>query len=341
MIDELRVKCPSCGILLDVRNSKHEAVKHIACPNCKKQLAIDFQEHQEPVAIPVPVEALYDGQRRIELHEGVNQHVHPECKHLEINVVRLNNGNCKYIVKALSADHRVLLNGQPLEQDDLIVLSVGDTLQEESTILSFGNPVLSHKPEPDSESESKPEPVPTPTPPALPKKPRHLYWWLAAIVALATALVTAIILWPTNEGTKPALQLAEDEIDVIVSPDTADDGRENQGEERTVSPVHEHINTPRPATTPPPPPSLTALSDYELEIEAGKGNIEAQYLLGKRLVSRSDSTSIVKGINYLNRAARNGSSDAVQAINRVFNALEQKAANGSSTAENILNAFQR
>ena len=37
-----RIKCPSCGVLLDVRNSQNEAVKMITCPQCKAQLRVMF-----------------------------------------------------------------------------------------------------------------------------------------------------------------------------------------------------------------------------------------------------------------------------------------------------------
>ena len=41
-----RIKCPSCGVLLDVRNSQNEAVKVIICPQCKTQLRVMFsQQH--------------------------------------------------------------------------------------------------------------------------------------------------------------------------------------------------------------------------------------------------------------------------------------------------------
>ena len=41
-----RIKCPSCGVLLDVRNSQNEAVKMITCPQCKAQLRVMFsQQH--------------------------------------------------------------------------------------------------------------------------------------------------------------------------------------------------------------------------------------------------------------------------------------------------------
>lgn len=37
-----RITCPSCGILLDVKNSKNEAVKLIHCPQCKVPLQVKF-----------------------------------------------------------------------------------------------------------------------------------------------------------------------------------------------------------------------------------------------------------------------------------------------------------
>ena len=41
-----RIKCPSCGVLLDVRNSQNEAVKMITCPQCKTLLRVMFsQQH--------------------------------------------------------------------------------------------------------------------------------------------------------------------------------------------------------------------------------------------------------------------------------------------------------
>lgn len=39
-----RIKCPNCGAVLDVRNSKNEAVKHITCPQCKSGLNVKFRD---------------------------------------------------------------------------------------------------------------------------------------------------------------------------------------------------------------------------------------------------------------------------------------------------------
>ena len=47
-----RIKCPSCGVLLDVRNSQNEAIKIISCPQCKARLRVVFSHPQQQVTPP-------------------------------------------------------------------------------------------------------------------------------------------------------------------------------------------------------------------------------------------------------------------------------------------------
>lgn len=51
-----RVKCSNCGIILEVKNSKNEAVKLITCPQCKAPLRVRFQPQQ-----PLEVETVLPG----------------------------------------------------------------------------------------------------------------------------------------------------------------------------------------------------------------------------------------------------------------------------------------
>lgn len=46
-----RVKCPKCGVVLDVKNSKDESVKRFVCPSCKVTLQVKFSspQPQEPL----------------------------------------------------------------------------------------------------------------------------------------------------------------------------------------------------------------------------------------------------------------------------------------------------
>ena len=56
-----RVKCSNCGIILEVKNSKNEAVKLIMCPQCKAPLRVRFQPQQ-----PLEVETVLPGcQQRV------------------------------------------------------------------------------------------------------------------------------------------------------------------------------------------------------------------------------------------------------------------------------------
>ena len=47
-----RIKCPSCGVVLDVKNSKNEEVKQITCPQCQTVLQVRFSPQQEPIEAP-------------------------------------------------------------------------------------------------------------------------------------------------------------------------------------------------------------------------------------------------------------------------------------------------
>lgn len=53
-----RVKCSNCGIILEVKNSKNEAVKLITCPQCKAPLRVRFQPQQ-----PLEVETVLPGRQ--------------------------------------------------------------------------------------------------------------------------------------------------------------------------------------------------------------------------------------------------------------------------------------
>ena len=44
-----RIQCPKCSVVLDVKNSKNEAVKQITCPSCKSILQVKFPPQQEPL----------------------------------------------------------------------------------------------------------------------------------------------------------------------------------------------------------------------------------------------------------------------------------------------------
>lgn len=330
MIHELRIKCPSCGLILDVRNSKHEAVKTITCPGCKKQLAIDFQEKPAPKPIP----PLYYGEMSITLHEGLNPVPIPDCAHLEINVVRISDGGCKCIVHSLSADFPVTVNGTKLELGDRALLDVGDQLRIGNTTLVYGK-AIKKEDAPISKGRLLGDD-------SYPKKKRHINKWLVGILSMLIATIAIFLIyqyWPKKDIAQPVAVVDRqgDSLEVVDTPTIEQDVPQTPATREVTppTPTTRVVTPPAQVTTVETKPSYSNMSDYDLELQV-RNDVAAQYELGKRLVARGDSSQIVLGINYLKMAMHNGSSDARQALQNTFNRLEQKAANGNRVAENIL-----
>lgn len=64
-----RVKCPHCGVVLDVKNSKNETLKQITCPQCKYPLQVKFdpaEEQPEPPSDPLEAETYYAPKKAVD-----------------------------------------------------------------------------------------------------------------------------------------------------------------------------------------------------------------------------------------------------------------------------------
>ena len=301
-MEELRIKCPSCGIILDVRNSKNEAVKRITCPNCHKQLAVTFHEEPKP------------------------------AQFVEIKMVQLADGSQKTIVRALTDDHVVKVNGEQLLKDDEVVLAPGDKLEIDDTNGTFTNDGYVTYQQPQHAPTSQPQ---TPTiPKTLPlesSEKTSSRWPIYAAFIVGIVVTFAVWELSTQQPSQTAVQ-------PIVAADTVADTPKEQPKvddspAPKPQPLAKETNIPeqQPAKT-----NVASLSNYELERLAMSGNVEAQCLLGKRWVSLHDSVNVVKGIQYLKLAARNGSTEAKNTLRTVYTALQQSASNGSTTAANIL-----
>lgn len=326
MLDQLRIQCPSCGIILDVRNSKHEALKQIVCPNCKKQLAVNFEEELEPLAPPQPIEPLYYGEMRIDLQEGVNKIALPDLDKAEIKVVRLKDGNSKCMVRPLNDNIPVKINSQLLQADEQVVLSKGDYLEIGKTCLRAS--------EPGSTTLEPPMPpaIKTPEPPK--PKPERNYIWLYAALAFVVLMGATIYLWPSEpqKGITQTEELVAQVSDTMANHPSKDV-------------VNKHKDTikraEKSAVTLQKQPTTKSeeLSDYDLERLATKGDTEAQYKLGVKLIKKGGVSNVVRGINYLKAAANNGSSKARTALNKAINSLQRQANQGDSISYYILQSI--
>ena len=317
MIDELRIKCPSCGVVLEVTNSKHEEVKRITCPQCRKQLSVDFRE-EEPAAPPKPIEPLYYGAMPVQLHEGVNQIALPGLECVEVRVVRLKDGGSKVLVRPLDAKHTVKVNGQPLQTDDCVALAKGDVLEVGETTLAYGQAGSAQV------TPTKPASVPPPS------KPLSPYVWYFTATACVLALVV-FLAWPTKKEKVAEPVVAE----VVTETQSEQKDNEQKPEVRTVKKPEQKPDVPSNKPTKDYTP-IGNLSNYDLEQKANGGNVEACLELSKRLATRKDANSVIRRIKYLQLANRGGSSEARTLLVDILNKLQQRAHDGDSAAIYVL-----
>ena len=309
-MESLKIKCPSCGIILEVTNSRNEAVKRIVCPSCKKTLAITFHSETKPAQdiVMAALPALYYGQMRIALQKGQNQIPLPDAECFTVRVVRLKDGNCKCLVST-KRENTVRLNDEYLLLGDEVALSDGDLLRFGNTVLSFNKPV-----------EEKIVQTPPPLPPK--KKP----WWIAVVACIvAFALIAAF--WPKEEMVVIDDLIVEKQDTLLKKSDSTYIGKYGT----TVCPPPKEVHQPI---------DYTKLSDYELQ-QMAKKDVEAQYEFGRRRVKPDDkdnidSIDIVIGANYLKLASSNGHKKAGHALQIVKSTLRDAADRGNTHADNLL-----
>lgn len=332
-MEMLRIKCPSCGVILEVKNSKHEEVKKITCPSCKKQLAVTFADDPKPQSAvkSQPVGTLYEGQTAHQLFEGVNPIPHVPSGLVELRVVRLADGSCKHILRALTAEQKVLVNGQSLQQEDEVVLLRGDELEIDKQYFNFDKPGVVKSPViAPPEKEEKPQEKPLPNRP----NSRNL------LILVFVAIVAGCIWWAFRASNHPDMKVPRDLDTVLVKKDTVKPVKTTtKPDPKESSPSTKKTDKAKESAPSGKKGDLTSMSLYSLELLANKNDVDAQFELGKRLVHTSGSKNIVMGINWLHKASLNGSSQAHQVMNKAIRSLQQKAAQGDTVAYHILNSI--
>ena len=172
MNSTVRIKCPKCSALLEVRNAKDEGVKAIRCPKCNSMLQVRFgarKAEQTPVSQgredDLGVETLLGGEQysqaflvcqgvKYELHEGQNVvgrsssksvadiqlptgDVYMSRSHANVLVVKTESGRLKCILSNGSNKNPIYVNDVKLEKSDEVVLSEGDELKMGNTTVTF------------------------------------------------------------------------------------------------------------------------------------------------------------------------------------------------------------
>ena len=336
MLDKLRIKCPSCGIILEVSNSRHEALKQIACPNCKRQLAVNFEEEIGPSAPPQAIEPLYYGEMRIDLTEGVNKISLPYCDKAEIKVVRLKDGNTKRMIRPLTDSISVKVNGQQLNTDEQVVLSKGDLIEIGKTVVRAGEPGdMVRKPVVKPKVEKPKTPMPQ-------KKGTKMVWVYSAL-AFVVLLGATVALWPKKTGDKQ-VQEQNPLTPLVDTTKTKERIETDIHKEPSVKEVHNRKTekeVPKHPKEEPAVPSgsLDDMSDFDLEKKALGGSVDAQYVLGARLIKRGGINNSVRGIKYLKLAANNGSSRARTGLAKIVSSLQDRANRGDSISYYILKSI--
>ena len=169
----VNIKCPGCGVILRVTNSKNEAEKRFSCPNCGKHIVIPFYKIK-----PEDGETQLDGQPGAQSTQVASQNVEQKLcyllcngkkyelaigcnsvgrramssnadvqidtddmffsrEHMLINVRRLPDGGIKVDVSNHKNKNATRVNDFVLEQGDAIVLHDGDKILIGNTTLTF------------------------------------------------------------------------------------------------------------------------------------------------------------------------------------------------------------
>lgn len=162
IVETKRIKCPKCGTVMDVVNSRHEDVKHIKCPGCGAALAVSFVDGEteyhpgkhgkggKPIleykgkeytlaigdniigrkanssSATVQIDTSADAEGRTMSRE-----------HLKIRVIELSSGKYKSTVSVCKAKNPTSVNGELLKGEDCIVLCSGDRIKMGSVTVVF------------------------------------------------------------------------------------------------------------------------------------------------------------------------------------------------------------
>ena len=306
-MDILRIKCPSCGVVLEVKNSKNEAIKKIKCPNCQKQLAITFADFPSstPSNTRKPMKSIYQGGSGIQLKEGSNSIPGIPSHETIINVLALANGDWKYVLQVLTSEATIKVNNQPLQKGDEVNLALGDEVQVGQESFSFGKPSRIETPVQSSNV------IDVPDTEKQPSKSSSSIPWLPIVVFVGFLVFSVWYFWPSKPNPQPKA-VETDTIVTVKDHAKATTPKAKVEDKKAPAPKPEKIEKEQPVQ------SDSETSAYNLETKAAKGDVNAQYKLGMQWVTSNDCSTVIKGVRYLEAAAGRGHADALYALGIIY-----------------------
>lgn len=172
-----RIKCPNCQAILDVKNSKNEAIKQITCPSCNVLLKVKFdvqQDSDEPIEAHTYYAAPDNGKTQLQvadkktttqvtlefenylynLEEGQNiigrkgntskatiqiatDDRFMSRQHCAIKISTLPDGSQKAVLSNYQNKNLTMVNGQEVESGDEIRLTNGNLITMGHTTVTF------------------------------------------------------------------------------------------------------------------------------------------------------------------------------------------------------------
>lgn len=170
-----RIKCPNCGVILDVKNSHDETERLITCPGCKILLKVNFKISEpleahtyyapqvnhnstvtqlaQPLKKHSSLRLIYEN-HTYSLRMGINKvgrksnssvadiqietnDRYMSRQHAIINVVRMTDDGLKVTLKNDQNKNQTVVNGQVVENGDEIRLTDGNNIVMGQTTILF------------------------------------------------------------------------------------------------------------------------------------------------------------------------------------------------------------